>query len=136
MDWRWLLLAFGLLWAVQVAGTALQMRHYRRFLSETVRRWSDGAIGSGNARSRFGKGVIAVLVVAPDGAVRQAFAMQGRTVWAKFQPLTGLEGRPIGEIRTGAAFGRDERRLAQAFGRAADQIDASLVRAGRAPLAA
>ncbi len=136
MDWRWLLLAFGILWAVQVAGTALQMRHYRRFLSETVERWSDGAIGSGNARARFGRGVIAVLVVAPNGTVRQAFAMQGRTVWAKFRPLAGLDGRSIGEIRNGAAFGRDERKLAQAFSRAADQIDASLARAGRAPLAA
>lgn len=135
MDWRWLLLAFGVLWAVQVAGTALQMRHYRRFLSQTVARWSDGAIGSGNARARFGKGVIAVLVVDPNGAVRQAFAMQGRTVWAKFRPIETLAGKPIREIRTGAAFGRDEGKLAQAFARAADQIDASLVRAGRAPLA-
>ena len=104
MDWRTLLLAFGILWAVQVAGTALQMRHYRRFIATLVARWSDGAIGSGNARARFGRGVIAVLVVSPGGIVREAFAMQGRTVWAKFRPLDALRGRELAAVRDGRAF--------------------------------
>ena len=104
MDWRTLLIAFAVLWAVQIAGTALQMRHYRRLVAELVSRWSDGSIGSGNARARFGRGVIAVLVVSPAGLVRQAFAMQGRTVWAKFKPLPSLEGSEIAAIRSGRAF--------------------------------
>ena len=125
MDWRTLLIAFGVLWAVQVAGTALQMRHYRRFIGVLVTRWSDGSIGSGNARARFGRGVIAVLVVSPAGLVRQAFAMQGLTIWAKFKPLPALEGSELAAIRSGRAFSDTERRLAEAFRRAADQIDAT-----------
>ncbi len=123
MDWQTLLIAFGILWAVQVAGTALQMRHYRRFIADLVARWSDGAIGSGNARARLGRGVIAILVVSPAGLVRQAFIMQGRTVWAKFKPMTTLEGRDIADIRSGRAFGERERRLSDAFRRAVEQID-------------
>ena len=123
MDWRTLLLAFGVLWAVQIAGTALQMRHLRRFLRGLGARLSVGSIVSGNARARFGRGVIAVLVVSPSGLVRQAFAMQGRTVWATFKPLSSLEGAELGAIRSGRAFPPADQRLAEAFRRAVEQID-------------
>ena len=51
--------------------------------------------------------------------------MQGRTIWAKFKPLTTLEGRDIADIRSGRAFDERERKLAEAFRRAALQIDAT-----------
>src|SRR5579875_1908488 len=104
MTWHYGLLLFGLCWAIQVAGTALQMRHYRQVLGSLNARWNDGFIGSGTARARFGRGAITILVVSPSGIVREALAMQGRTVWAKFRSLPALVGLDIDAVRTGTVF--------------------------------
>ena len=80
MSWGTGLLLFGLCWPLQIAGTMLQMRHYRRVLDRLSTQWSDGYVGTGSARARFGRGAITILVVSPSGAVRQALVMQGRTV--------------------------------------------------------
>ena len=88
MSWKTGLLLFAICWALQIAGTMLQMRHYRRGLGALEARWTDGYIGSGSARARFGRGAIMILVVSPAGIVRDALLMQGLTVWAKFKPMT------------------------------------------------
>ena len=123
MSWGTGLLLFGLCWALQIAGTVLQMRHYRRVLDRLSIQWMDGYVGTGSARARFGRGAITILVVSPSGAVRQALAMQGRTVWAKFKPLPALVGLDIGQFRTGAVFRPQDVRLAEAFRRAVEQVD-------------
>ena len=123
LTWQYGLLAFAVLWALQIAGTAFQMRHYQAVLAGLAGRWNDGFIGTGNAHARFGRGVIAILVVGPAGIVREALVMQGRTVLAKFHPLPELAGRSLDEVRGGAMFGRDRARLATAFGRCVEQVD-------------
>ena len=123
MTWGTGLLLFGLCWALQIAGTMLQMRHYRRVLDRLSSQWNDGYVGTGSARARFGRGAITILVVSPTGAVRQALAMQGRTVWAKFKPLPALAGIDIEQFRTGAAFRPRDVRLAEAFRGAVEQVD-------------
>ena len=123
MNWQTGLLLFGLCWALQVAGTVLQMRHYRQVLDRLSREWDDGFIGSGSARARFGRGAITILVVSPGGIVRKALVMQGRTVWAKFRPLPALVGIDLDRFRNGTACPQRQARLSEAFQRAAEQID-------------
>ncbi len=123
VTWQWGLLAFGLLWALQVAGTAFQMRHYRKVLGAVTGRWNDGYVGTGAARGRFGRGVIAIVVTDQQRQVREAFVMQGRTVFAKFRRLPELTGRSLDEIRQGLAARRDGRRLAEAFAGCVAQIE-------------
>ncbi len=123
MSWGTGLLLFGLCWALQIAGTVLQMRHYRSVLDRLSAQWQDGYVGTGSARARFGRGAITILVVSPSGAVRQALAMQGRTVWAKFKPLPALVGVDIAQFRTGSVFRPRDVRLAEAFRRAVEQVD-------------
>jgi glucitol operon activator protein len=123
MTWEHGLLLFGLCWALQIAGTALQMRHYRKVLGGLTTRWGDGFIGSGSARARFGRGALTILVVAPSGIVREALVMQGRTVWAKFKPMPALAGIDIEAVRNGAAFTPRDARLAEAFRHSVEQID-------------
>ena len=123
MTWQTGLLLFAICWALQIAGTMLQMRHYRGVLDRLAHDWKDGFIGSGSARARYGRGAITILVVSPAGQVRQALVMQGRTVWAKFKPWPALVGLDLEQCRTGAAFPPGEVRLAEAFRAAARQID-------------
>ena len=52
----YLLGAFGVLWFVQVVGTALQMRHYRRVLAESpapgrTASWASAMLGRSWARA-------------------------------------------------------------------------------------
>ena len=130
LTWETGLLLFGLCWALQIAGTMLQMRHYRAVLDRLATDWTDGFVGSGSARARFGRGAITILVVSPSGRVRQALAMQGRTVWAKFRPMPELVGIDVEQVRAGAVFAPRDARLAEAFRHAVEQVDK--VAAGRA----
>jgi glucitol operon activator protein len=123
MTWKTGLLLFALCWALQIAGTALQMRHYRRVLGALEARWTDGYIGSGSARARFGRGAIMILVVSPAGIVRDALLMQGRTVWAKFKPLPGLAGLDIATVGEGSPFPPRDARLTTAFRQCLHQIE-------------
>ncbi|WP_288048813.1 transcriptional regulator GutM [Acidiphilium sp.] len=123
INWQWALLAIGLLWGVQIVGTVLQMSHYRRVLGAVTTRWQDGFVGTGAAPARFGRGIIAILVADNDLRVREAFVMQGRTVFAKFRRLPDLDGRTLAELRNGDAFRRDHARYMQAFAGCVAQIE-------------
>ena len=123
MDWKTGLLLFAICWGLQIAGTMLQMRHYRRVLGALETRWTDGFIGSGSARARFGRGAIMILVVSPAGIVRDALLMQGRTVWAKFKPMPGLIGLDIARWEADRAFPARDARLGQAFKQCLKQIE-------------
>jgi glucitol operon activator protein len=121
--WQYGLLAFAVLWGLQIAGTAIQMKHYRTTLAAITERWRDGFVGSGSARARFGAGAIAIVVAAPDGSVRQVLLMRGRTVFAKFRKLPELEGVPLDRLRDGTALSADGTRAAGAIRAAVEQID-------------
>jgi glucitol operon activator protein len=100
--WSVLLAVLGVLWLAQIAGTYLQMRHYRKVLGRIAGEYSEGYIGVGNARSRFGKGVILILVVGEDGeVVRKALRMRGMTVFARFREYPELEGASVEELKAG-----------------------------------
>jgi glucitol operon activator protein len=131
--WTYLLGAFGVLWFVQIAGTALQMRHYRRVLAEITSTWKDGFVGVGNARAKLGKGVILILVASPDGLIRQALAMRGRTVLATFKPVPELQNENLRDLRKGnvpAALSHGDR---EALERAIAQIDQAAQRSATPP---
>ena len=122
--WQVGLLAFAVLWGLQIAGTAFQMKHYWLTLKAITDRWADGFVGSGNARARFGAGAIAIVVAAPDLSVRQVLLMRGRTVFAKFRPEPALQGVALAELRDGSALSLDQARVAGAIKAAVAQIDA------------
>ena len=123
ITWQWALLAIGLLWGVQAIGTALQMRHYRAVLSSVTTRWTDGFVGTGAAPARFNRGVIAILVADRDLCVREAFVMQGRTVFAKFRRLPDLAGHTLDEMRRGDLLRGEYARYAKAFAGCVAQIE-------------
>jgi len=120
-NWQIALILLAAVWAAQAAGTWRQMLHYSSVMGEITRSWSDGWVGAGNARGKFGKGVIILLVVDPRQVVRRLLIMEGRSVLAKFVPLPEFEGRPLSALG-GETFPGHQKERNQAISRAIEQI--------------
>jgi len=116
-----LLLAF--LWLLQMVGTFFQMRHYREVLGGITRAGGRGYVGVGNAKARFGKGVLLILVAGEDDIVRKVLRMRGMTVFARFQEAPDLLGLSLEELRDEEREGPYEKATMQATRRAIEQID-------------
>ncbi|MBA8838874.1 glucitol operon activator protein [Ochrobactrum sp. RH2CCR150] len=97
--WQWALLALALLWGIQSLGVWFQMRHYSDVLKGVTSRYSDGFVGAGHVRGRFGKGVIVMIVVDRDLKIRRFLEMSGRTVFAKFKRQEAYEGMSLNALR-------------------------------------
>ncbi len=119
----YLLLTFAVLWLVQIAGTYHQMRHYRRVLGRITREEGQGYVGVGNAKARFGKGVVLILVSGEDKVVNKALRMRGMSVFARFKEAPGLEGANIDDLRDSEGEGPYEAATMLAARRAVEQID-------------
>ena len=121
--WAILLLILGCLWVLQVVGTYFQMSHYRRVLGGITAGGSDGYVGVGNAKSRFGKGVILILVAGRDGVVERALKMRGRTVFARFEEANSLVGLAVDVLRKDGVEGPEDPATMAAARKAVEQID-------------
>jgi len=77
----------------------------------------------GNAKARFGKGVILILVAGEDDIVRKVLRMRGMTVFARFQEAPNLLGLSLEELRDEEREGPYEKATMQATRRAIEQID-------------
>lgn len=119
----WLLVALGVLWVMQIAGTHVQMSHYRSVLGGITREGGRGFVGAGNAKARLGKGVISILVSDEDGTVTRALRMRGMTVFARFEEAPDLLGMSLDELRDAEREGPYEKATMLAFRRAVEQID-------------
>ena len=124
MGWiGYLILILALGWALQIVGTYFQMRHYREVLGGITREGGEGYVGVGNAKARFGKGVILILVADEDDVVRRALRMRGMTIFARFQEAPELVGMGLDELRYEEREGPYERGTMLAARRAVEQID-------------
>ena len=121
--WSFLLLTLAILWLLQILGTWYQMRHYREVLGGITREGSKGYVGVGNARARFGKGVILILVVDEGGKVTKALRMRGRSVFARFNEAPELVGLNVDDLRKEKREGPYEAATMLAARRAVEQID-------------
>ncbi len=119
--WQIALAALVVAWMAQAAGTFIQMRHYRDVMRDVSDKWSDGFVGAGNARARFGRGVILLLVVSSDGLVRRLAVMEGRSVFAKFKIMHEFDGVPLTTVEHAPVFAARKGR-ALALSRAVEQI--------------
>ncbi len=124
MGWiGYLILVLALVWALQIIGTYFQMRHYREVLGGITREGGEGYVGVGNAKARFGKGVILILVAGEDDVVRRALRMRGMTIFARFQEAPELVGMGLDELRNEEREGPYEKGTMLAARRAVEQID-------------
>ena len=113
----------GVLWLAQIAGTHVQMSHYRSVLGGITREGGRGYVGAGNAKARLGKGVILIMVSDEDGVVKRAVRMRGMTVFARFEEAPDLVGTTLDELREEGRGGPYEKATMLAARRAVEQID-------------
>lgn len=118
-----LILALAILWVVQIVGTYFQMRHYRLVLGRITAEHDEGYVGVGNAKARFGKGVIMILVTDKQDTIVEALRMRGMTVFARFKEAPRLIGMRLDELRDEGREGPYEAASMLAVRRAIEQID-------------
>ena len=124
MGWlTYLLLFLAVGWLSQIAGTYFQMEHYRKVLGGIREEGREGYVGVGNAKARFGKGVILILVVGESGIVGKALRMRGMTVFAKFKEAPDLLGMDLDGLREEEREGPYDDGTMLAARRAVEQID-------------
>ena len=121
--WVWVLLIVAFLWISQMAGTHVQMSHYRSVLGGITREGGKGYVGAGNAKARLGKGVILILISDEDGLVKRALRMRGMTVFARFEEAPDLVGMTLDELREEGREEPYEKATMLAARRAVEQID-------------
>lgn len=120
--WQTALILFAVLWVLQSLGTWIQMTHYRKVMTEVAKYHKDGFLGTGNAKSNFGNGLIVMLVATAEGVVSKALVMEGRTVFARFKEIPELSGVKLDELEKPEFFGPASKARAEAFGKAIAQI--------------
>ena len=121
--WQIALIGLVVAWAAQSAGVWFQMQHYQKTFSALRTQWSDGVMGAGAAPGRFGKGVIALVVVSPENTVRRTCLMRGRTVLAKFTDLHEFDGRTLAEVKGLLEQPGFDKTIAIAVGKAIEQVE-------------
>jgi glucitol operon activator protein len=124
MGWvGYLILALALVWILQIVGTYFQMRHYRDVLGGITREETEGYVGVGNAKARFGKGVILILVVGENDVVKRALSMRGMTIFVRFKEAPKFIGMGLDELRKEEHEGPYDKSVMLAARRAVEQID-------------
>lgn len=121
MGWQAALALLALAWALQCVGTVIQVRRYREAFRDVGNSSQDGWMGVGKGGGALRGAAIAMIVVAPDGRVRRATSLQGRTVFAKARRLQEFEGLLVSDLRADAERRRREP-LAAAILSALDQV--------------
>lgn len=120
--WVWVLLAVATLWILQMVGIHVQMSHYRSVLGGITREGGKGFVGAGNAKARFGKGVILILISDEDDVVKRALRMRGMTVFARFEEAPDLVGMSLDELAQEKREGPYEKATMLAAKKAVEQI--------------
>lgn len=97
--WQTVLGLLAIAWALQCAGTLVQVRRYRDAFRELSTTWSDGWMGVGKGGGALRGAALVLLVVGPDDRLRRVVTIRGRTVFARAERLDHLEGRSVEALR-------------------------------------
>ena len=84
------------LMVLQVIGTHLQVKQYRKAVS---RLHLLGNIGIGSRRSKIGAGSIVIIACKNDGKVTGGEIMQGMTIFNRFKKIENIQGRTIYDLK-------------------------------------
>ena len=92
MQTEMLLGGLFLLFVVQVVGTHLQVKEYKRAVREMHKL---GNVGIGSRRRKLGPLNIVIIACNSDGEILDGRMMQGMTILSRFRPMEGIAGRTI-----------------------------------------
>ena len=100
--------ALFLLFVVQVIGTHLQVKEYKRAVRELHKR---GNVGIGSRRRKLGPSSIVVIACNSSGEIMEGRIMQGMTILSRFRPIEGIAGRTIYDLHAEYASLPEKRRV-------------------------
>lgn len=108
MQTEMLLGGLFLLFVIQVIGTHLQVKEYKRAVREMHRL---GNVGIGARRRKLGPSSIVIIACNADGEILDGRMMQGMTILSRFRPMAGIMGQTIYELRAAYEALPKERRI-------------------------
>jgi len=82
-------------WVLQTVGAWMQWRHYRQSVAGNRENWSQGYLGVGKSRRKFGFGAVAMVVVSPELRVKKVQVMTGMSIFARFKDVVAFEGMSL-----------------------------------------
>lgn len=117
------LLMLLLFWTLQIVGSWIQWKHYRSAMNDATGQWTDGFLGAGRFKPRFGAGSVALLSVSPDMRVRQLRTMSGLTVFARFKHDASVQDWTLSQLGAHYAVGTRDTAVAKAIRQAITQVE-------------
>lgn len=87
----WMILTAIAMWGLQLALGLWQFRRFNAHVREL--RASCGRVAIGKAKGGFRSGAVVLVCIDEENRIVKAEKMSGRTVFASFRPLAGLEGK-------------------------------------------
>ena len=91
--------AFGaifLLFVVQVIGTYLQVKEYKKAVRELHKL---GNVGIGSGRKKLGAGSVVIIACKSDGRITGGSIMRGVSIFSRFNPMEDIVGKTIYELK-------------------------------------
>lgn len=85
-----------LLVMMQVAGTWLQVRAYRKAVKRLHKK---GNLGIGALRRKLGPSNIVIIACSRDGVVTGGELMSGMTIFSRFCEIQGIRGKKLSELK-------------------------------------
>ena len=98
MDYWFLIIVLGVSYLAQVGFSFFQLQDFATTYGGFRRR---GKVAIGKRKNALSAGSIALFLVDDAGTIREAKALSGLTVLARFKPLTGFEGMDIERVTEG-----------------------------------
>ena len=96
-----------LLFGLQVVGTHLQVKEYKRAVREMHKL---GNVGIGARRRKLGPSNIVVIACNSDGVILDGRIMQGMTILSRFRPMADIVGRTVYDLHAEYAALPEKRR--------------------------
>lgn len=107
MQTEMLLGGLFLLFGIQVVGTHLQVKEYKRAVREMHKL---GNVGIGARRRKLGPSNIVVIACNSTGVILDGRIMQGMTILSRFRPMADIVGRTIYDLHAEYAALPEKRR--------------------------
>lgn len=82
-------------WVLQTAGAWVQWRHYQQSVAGNRENWTQGYLGVGKSRRKFGFGAVAIVVASPELRVKKVQVMSGMSIFARFKDVPAFEGMSL-----------------------------------------
>ncbi len=110
-------------WVLQTAGAWMQWRHYQQSVAGNRENWTQGYLGVGKSRRKFGFGAVAMVVVSPELRVKKVQVMTGMSIFARFKDVVAFEGMSLEDLASAVQGKQTNEQVSKAIQDAIQRIE-------------